>query len=111
MISDDWIANHFDIHDPAFSADMHRTLKRARQLCPIARSDVYHGGYWVATTYEDVLRVAQDWETWSNALGITVGPEGDATAGMLIPPVSIDPPLQREFKRLINRWFTPPRLA
>ena len=44
------------------------------QMCPVARSDAYEGGYWVATKYEDVLRIAQDWETWSNQLGITVGP-------------------------------------
>ena len=29
----------------------------------------------------------------------------------MIPPVSIDPPLQRTFKRLINRYFTPAAVA
>ncbi len=81
-------------------------------MCPIARSDVYEDGYWVATAYEDVLRIAQDWETWSNQLGITVGPDsGGGLESMVIPPVTIDPPLQREFKRLINRYFTPAAVA
>ena len=110
-VRDEWIVDHFDIHAPELAADLHSILGRARQLCPIARSDAYHGGYWVATKYEDVLRIAQDWETWSNELGITVGPEGDATKGMLIPPVTVDPPVQREFKRLINRYFTPAAVA
>lgn len=112
-ITDEWITDHFDIHAPELGADLHRTLARARAMCPIARSDVYEGGYWVATTYEDVLRIAQDWETWSNQLGISVGPEGsgDGMEGMFIPPVTIDPPLQRTFKRLINRYFTPAAVA
>jgi hypothetical protein len=60
-VTDEWITRHFDIHAPELGADLHRTLARARQLCPVARSDVYEGGYWVATRYEDVLRIAQDW--------------------------------------------------
>ena len=112
MIDDDWIGNHFDVHSPELAKDLHGTLARARELCPVARSDE-HGGYWVVSRYEDVLRVAQDWETFSNELGITVpavpmGGTGDGGSGrMKILPVGIDPPLQREFKRLINRYFTP----
>jgi cytochrome P450 len=30
---------------------------------------------------------------------------------MIIPPVTVDPPLQRTFKRLINRYFTPGAVA
>ena len=30
---------------------------------------------------------------------------------MIIPPVTVDPPLQRTFKRLINRYFTPAAVA
>lgn len=113
-VPDEWITHHFDIHAPELGADLHNTLARARRMCPIARSDVYEGGYWVATKYEDVLRIAQDWETWSNQLGITVGPDsdkGDGHGGLVIPPVGFDPPLQREFKRLINRHFTPAAVA
>ena len=80
--------------------DLHPTLARARSLCPVARSDE-HGGYWVVTRYEDVLRVAQDWETFSNELGITVpavttGGAAMAAGRMKILPVGIDPPLQRD---------------
>ena len=31
-----------------------------------------HGGFWVVTRYEDVLRVAQDWRTFSSAEGVNV---------------------------------------
>ena len=38
---------------------------------PVAWSDE-HGGFWVVTRYEDVLRVAQDWQTFSSAEGVNV---------------------------------------
>ena len=119
-LDDDWIEHHFDLHSPELAADLHPTLARARALCPVARSDVYDDGYFVATKYDEILRVAQDWETWSNALGITVpGPARDnskgggagGAPGMLILPVGVDPPVQRTFKRLINRYLTPTAVA
>ena len=114
MISDEWITDHFDLHAPELGRDLHRTLARARSLCPVAHSD-QHDGYWIATRYEDVLRIAQDWETFSNELGITVPhverPASASGEAMKILPVGIDPPLHREFKRLINRHFTPAAVA
>ena len=65
VIGDDWIADHFDLHAPELGRDLHATLARARSQCPVTHSD-QHGGYWVVTRYEDVLRVAQDWEAFSN---------------------------------------------
>jgi cytochrome P450 len=49
------------------SRELHPTLARARSRCPVARSDAY-GGFWVVTRYEDVLRIAQDWRTFSSEL-------------------------------------------
>jgi cytochrome P450 len=71
-ITDEWIAHHFDHLSPAFAREFHPTLARVRSRCPVARSDAYENGFWVLTRYEDVLRVAQDWRTFSSELGITV---------------------------------------
>ncbi len=74
----------------------------------MTRSDEY-GGYWIATDYEHVLQVAQDWQTFSSELGISVPaapPDAGDASAMKIYPVTIDPPLQRTFKRLINTYFT-----
>ena len=62
----------------------------------------------MATRYEDVLRIAQDWQTFSSELGITV-PAPERRTKIL--PVTIDPPLHRVFKRLINSHFTPAKVA
>jgi cytochrome P450 len=99
----DWCARRFDHLSPDLAADLHDTLARMRADHPVAWSDE-HGGFWVVTRYEDVLRVAQDWETFSSAQGVNV--PAPATPVNAIPEV-MDPPLHREFKRLINAWFTP----
>jgi cytochrome P450 len=70
----------------------------------VAFSD-QHEGYWIVTRYEDVLRVAQDWQTFSSELGIGV-PRQPGGSPFKILPVTVDPPLQRVFKRLINAHFT-----
>ncbi len=110
-LDDEWIEDHFDPFSPAFVLELHPTLARARARCPFTHSDQL-GGFWLVTRYDDVLRIAQDWETFSSQLGMTVprmvpsGESGDG-GGMKIYPVSIDPPLQRTFKRLINAYLTP----
>ncbi|HMD91109.1 MAG TPA: cytochrome P450 [Trebonia sp.] len=110
QITDEWVRHHFDHLSPVFARDFHPTLARARSLCPVARSDAYEGGFWVLTRYEDVLRVAQDWETFSSELGITV-PYQPPSTPMKILPVAVDPPLQRTFKRLVNAHFTPAKVG
>jgi len=108
-ITDEWVERHFDHLSPELARDFHPTLARARSRCPVAHSD-QHGGFWVVTGYVDVLRVAQDWKTFSSELGITV-PAPPAVKQMKILPVTVDPPLQRTFKRLVNVHFTPARIA
>jgi cytochrome P450 len=106
-ITDDWWQHHFDHLSSALSADLHPTLAQMRTRCPVAHSDQY-GGFWVATQYEDVLGVAQDWRTWSSAQGVSV-----PGTKMVVPaiPEHLDPPLQRTFKRLINAHLSPAVVA
>ncbi len=106
-ITDEWCAHHFDHQSPDLARELHETLASMRANLPVVHSD-QHGGFWVATRYEDVLGVAQDWETFSSAHGVSV-PE----TKMVVPaiPEHLDPPLQRTFKRLINAYFTPTVVA
>jgi cytochrome P450 len=97
----------FDHLSPALAASLHETLAELRERDPVAWSDE-HGGFWVVTRYEDVLRVVQDWRTFSSAEGVNVPAP---TAPVNAIPEVMDPPLHREFKRLINAWFTPAVVA
>jgi cytochrome P450 len=102
-ITDDWCAHHFDHLSPVFAQQLHETLTRMRESHPVARSDE-HGGFWVVTRHEDVLRVAQDWQTFSSAHGVSVPYTPAAVAAI---PEHIDPPLQKTYRQVINAYFTP----
>lgn len=104
---DEWLLEHFDHLSPELAPRMNETLARMRSVCPVAHSDQYDG-FWVVTKYEDVLNVLQDWETFSSAHGMSIP---DSQAIVRMPPVEVDPPEQRIFKRLINPYFTPAAIA
>ena len=107
VITSDWCAHHFDFLAPDLATSLPETLDHMRAHHPVAWSEKY-GGFWVISSYEEVLRVAQDWETFSNEHGITV-PSGPTSVPAI--PEQVDPPLHREYKRLVNRWFTPAAVA
>lgn len=106
-LSDEWCMHRFNHLSPELAADLPDTLARMRSMCPVAHSEEY-GGFWVVTRYEDVVRVAQDWETFSSAHGLSV-PSAPTHARHY--PVQVDPPIQRVYKRLVNAFFTPAALA
>src|SRR5262245_19247635 len=70
-----------------------------------------NGGYWAATGHEVVLRMAQDWETFSSAEGV-VSP-GRVTPDLMpyVMPLEIDPPRQTTYRRQVNPCLTPRVMA
>jgi cytochrome P450 len=106
-LSDEWCREHFNYLDPEFARAMHPTLAHMRAACPVTHSDE-RGGFWAITRYEDVLRAAQDWETFSSELGVSI-PETTMVTKAI--PEHVDPPLHRTYKRIINAWFTPAVVA
>ena len=103
MLTDDWCREHFDHLASEVADDLFPILARMRSVCPVTHSDQY-GGFWVITKYEDVFRVAEDWETFSSAHGLTVPVAPIAVRNL---PTESDPPLHRHYKRLINPYFSP----
>ncbi|ADP83487.1 cytochrome P450 [Pseudofrankia inefficax] len=104
---DEWCLREFDHVAPELAPVLPETLSRMRSLCPVAHSEL-HGGYWVVTKYEDVLRVAQDWETFTSTDGLNIPPSRGHVRNI---PVEVDPPEQRVYKRLVNQHLTPRAIA
>ena len=67
----------------------HDVYRELRNKCPVAWSNVY-GGFWALFKFEDVIRVAEDAETFSVATQNIV-PPGPRHAGRP-PPVDVDHP-------------------
>lgn len=64
-------------------------------------------GFWVLSRYEDVQAALRDWKTFSSASGITV----QAFTGLKPMIILMDPPRQSELRALLQRAFTPRRIA
>ncbi|MGE0385368.1 MAG: cytochrome P450 [Gammaproteobacteria bacterium] len=99
----------FDHNSPAFAADPHAHLHRARETCPLAWSG-HNGGYWVATGYEAMTEIARDDARFSsqrerpgdgNALAIPSMPSIEQI------PIELDPPAFHVYRNMLNPILSP----
>ena len=72
-----------------------------RERCPVAWTDDL-GGFWSVLRYEDVVAVARDTDTFSNALRPRLG-----TARV---PLETDRPDHTRYRRLLQPHFSPQRM-
>jgi cytochrome P450 len=77
-------------------------LRLVRESCPVVRSDAC-GGFWLVSRHHDVAKIFQSPAVFSSADGVTIPHNPDAPA---MPPIDLDPPLQAEFRHLLNPYFT-----
>jgi cytochrome P450 len=80
-----------------------RTLREGRG---VVRSQEYDG-FWAAISYDAVLTVITDIEHFTTSKQNAV-PKFAFTG--VRPPLHLDPPEHTEYRRVINRSFTPPRM-
>jgi cytochrome P450 len=65
-----------------------------------------NGGFWAATSYDMVLRMAQDWETFSSGEGVLLNRPGPDVVPYIMP-IDVDPPRQRTYRKQLNPHFVP----
>lgn len=97
----------FDMFNPpGAEADIQRAWRRLQEGPPVFWTP-RHGGHWVATRGEDIVRIQRDYEVFSHA-AYTV-PRANADPEDMIP-VSIDPPRHTSYRTLINSLLPPARV-
>jgi len=104
-------------YDPATFADgfPHDTFRALRANDPVSHHDhpTWKRGYWVIARHADVQRVSRDSATFSNAphpfLDAEMSEDGDAGMSELL--ISQDPPIHTKLRKIINKGFTPRRVA
>jgi cholest-4-en-3-one 26-monooxygenase len=103
-------------HDPATFANgfPHETFRALRADDPVSHHDhpTWKRGYWVVARHADVQRVSRDSATFSNAPNPFLDgemAEDDATMAELL--ISQDPPIHTKLRKLVNKGFTPRRVA
>jgi cytochrome P450 len=98
---------HIDFTSDETRDDLYGVLDRLQQECPVVRTDA-HGGYWVVTRYTDVSSVLCDYDNFTSTDGVTV-PRVEVPLRAL--PMESDPPIQHEYRKLINPFLSPVKSA
>lgn len=108
--TEDWYRHHFNHFSQALADHLAPTLAGMREHCPLTRSDEFNG-FWIATQYRDIQRIAQDWETFSSARGVVVPHMPVEDLEIPVIPELLDPPEHGPFKQLISQYLTPAAVA
>ncbi len=101
----DWCTD-WDHADPAWAADPFTIWDRLRVACPVARTERY-GGAWLVTSGELIDQVAHDTTRFSSR-DVALRPGGVHNDK---PPMTTDPPLHNEYRRVLLRHFAPKAIA
>jgi len=88
----------FDHESPEHAANWQEEFRELRGKCPVAWTN-RHAGYWLATSYDAVVEMARNPETFSSEKRFDPA-TGTGTGGITIPftpiprglPVEADPP-------------------
>jgi cytochrome P450 len=94
------LVHHLDLFDPAHHERLWEVLEYARgSECPVIKTDADQG-YFIVTTYDDLRDVANDPETFSSVEPALRG------VPVRLPPISEDPPIHADFRKLLNPFFS-----
>ena len=105
--AENWDLRHEDFNDNDFLYDVYSVMRRK---APFAHTDTPFlsatpGGAWVATRYEECYKILQDWQHFSS----NPTPGGaEQLAGDLV--ITLDPPRQQKFRKVLNPYFSPARM-
>lgn len=100
-----WDLRHEDFNDHDLLYEVYSVM---RQRAPIAHTEAPFfptDGAWVALGYDECYRIAQDWEHFSS----NPNPEGARQAGGDLV-ITLDPPRQQKFRKVLNPYFSPARM-
>lgn len=92
-----------------FHEDPYPTYRWLRDHAPLYRNDALD--FYAISRFRDVVTVSQDWETYSSAEGTQVE-RFDPSVFELTPMMIFqDPPRHDRLRKLVQRTFTPRRIA
>lgn len=96
-----WGDLQYDHRSSKVKVDPFNLWSSLRRECPVLHSDRYDG-FWFVSRHDDVRRVLTEYESFSAAEGVTIPREP-----MRLLPLEVDPPLQREYRAVLNPHLTP----
>jgi cytochrome P450 len=103
------IGADFDLHAPDFGPNARDILDASREAVRVSRSEQY-GGYWVITRHEDARDVAHNPEVFSNCNGVAFPPADFIHTDKMVP-ITMDPPENTPYRKLLTPLFAPSRVG
>jgi cytochrome P450 len=97
----------FDPLQPESYDSFHDELPGLRARCPVARSDAWNG-FWAVLRYDDVVAVAGNPDLFTTTVQNVV-PKVAFTGRR--PPLHLDPPEHTPYRRALDPYFKPKRIA
>jgi cytochrome P450 len=107
-MSIDW-ATEFNHYTDEYAANPFPIWDELRKTCPVAHSDSFRG-MWVPTRHEDIVAIANDTDTFSSRSPLVAQYGSMADFGIVVPPISSDPPYHTEIRRMLLPFFSPKRI-
>jgi cytochrome P450 len=98
----------FNPYSAEFRDDPYPVYRALRDEEPAHYSDKL--GFWVLSRYDDVLSAVQDVETYSSAGALSIGAPKEVL-DQIPMMMLLDPPRHHQLRALVNRAFTPRRIA
>lgn len=95
---------YFDPYSRAIAADPFPVYRALRDEAPAYRNDQF--GFWCLSRYEDCMRAARDFKTFSNVGGLTLEPLRNHEATLQLS----DPPVHTHLRRQVSFRFTPDKV-
>lgn len=90
---------NYDMNSPVLARDWDRVVPKLHSECPVTKSDDGEG-YWVVSGHKEIVALASNWKTFSNAAGFMPNRPKDMPRFL---PEESDPP----FHTAIRRPLTP----
>ncbi len=104
-----------DFHEPAtYAAGFpYEAFRELRDHDPVSHRDhpSWPRGYWVLSRHADVQRVSRDSATFHNAPHPFLEQTGEDQSGTSLLLISLDGSEHIKLRKLVNRGFTPKRVA
>ena len=100
------IPQDFDALAPETFDSAFGLFSEIRGRCPVAHTDAL-GGFWLLTRYDDIARVASDFETFTTGVQNVI-PKVAFTGRR--PPLHLDPPDHTPYRRALTPLFRPERI-
>ncbi|MGI8850669.1 MAG: cytochrome P450 [Acidimicrobiales bacterium] len=98
-----------DFGDPAFfSGKPDAALARLRRRSPVHWDE--ESGCWIVTGHRDIAEISRDPERFSSSRGVLLSDRNRAVSAE-DSLLYLDPPLHAQYRKLVNRAFTPRRVA